>query len=226
MFVGIDVAKAELVVSILPSAERFTVHNDERGVRTLVERLHILPLTLIVLEATGGYELLGVAALAAAALPVAVVNPRQVRDFAEATSQLAKTDRIDADILARFADVVRPAVRAIPTDEVQEIATATRALAPRPDTSCQERSEGALHHCHARGHARARCGRALSAQPAHLSPSRVEWSSDPCHLSHPAPSRLARRDPHPLCVGRHTRPRAAPSRTAWSPPAERCPAFR
>jgi hypothetical protein len=113
MFVGIDVAKAELVVSILPSAARFTVANDERGVRTLVERLRALAPTLIVLEATGGYELLGVAALvaalAAAALPVVVVNPRQVRDFATATGQLAKTDRIAADIVARFADVVRPA---------------------------------------------------------------------------------------------------------------------
>jgi transposase len=121
MFVGIDVAKAELVVSILPAAERFTVANDERGVRTLVERLHAIPLTLIVLEATGGYELLGVAALAAAALPVVVVNPRQVRDFAKATGQLAKTDRIDADILARFADVVRPAVRPLVDDEAQEL---------------------------------------------------------------------------------------------------------
>jgi transposase len=121
MFVGIDVAKAELVVSILPTAERFTVENNERGVRTLVERLRGLTPTLIVLEATGGYELLGVAALAAAALPVLVVNPRQVRDFAKATGQLAKTDRIDADILARFADVVRPSVRAIPTEEVQEL---------------------------------------------------------------------------------------------------------
>jgi transposase len=121
MFVGIDVAKAELVVSILPTAERFTVENNERGVRTLVERLRGLTPTLIVLEATGGYEPLGVAALAAAALPVLVVNPRQVRDFAKATGQLAKTDRIDADILARFADVVRPSVRAIPTEEVQEL---------------------------------------------------------------------------------------------------------
>lgn len=121
MFVGIDVAKAELVVSILPSAERFTVDNDERGVRTLVERLRAVRPTLIVLEATGGYELLGVAGLAAAALPVVVVNPRQVRHFAKATGQLAKTDRIDADILARFADVVRPAVRPIADDEAQEL---------------------------------------------------------------------------------------------------------
>ena len=121
MFVGIDVAKAELVVSIVPSTERFTVANDERGVHTLVERVRSITPTLIVLEATGGYELLAVAALAAAALPVLVVNPRQVRDFAKATGQLAKTDRIDADILARFADVVRPAVRAIPDAEAQEL---------------------------------------------------------------------------------------------------------
>jgi transposase len=100
-----------LVVSIVPTAERFTVANDERGVRMLVERLRPIGCTVIVLEATGGYELLTVAALAAAALPVVVVNPRQVRDFAKATGQRAKTDRIDADILAQFADVVRPAIR-------------------------------------------------------------------------------------------------------------------
>jgi transposase len=121
MFVGIDVAKAELVVTILPSEERFIVGNDERGVRTLVERLRSIGPQLIVAEATGGYELLSVAALAAAALPIIVVNPRQVRDFAKATGQLAKTDRIDADILARFADVVRPTIRAIPDDAAQEL---------------------------------------------------------------------------------------------------------
>jgi transposase len=121
MFVGIDVAKAELVVSMLPSGDRFTVDNEEHGVRTLVERLRTARPMLIVLEATGGYELLGVAALTAATLPVVVVNPRQVRDFAKATGQLAKTDRIDADILARFADVVRPAVRTMPTAAVQEL---------------------------------------------------------------------------------------------------------
>ena len=95
--------------------------NDERGVRTLVDRLARERPELIVLEATGGYELLGVAALAAAALPVVVVNPRQVRDFAKATGQLAKTDRIDADILALFAERVRPQVRPIPDAEAQEL---------------------------------------------------------------------------------------------------------
>ena len=121
MFVGIDVAKAARVVSLLPSSERFSVANDERGVRTLVERLRSVGAQRIVLEATGGYELLAVAALVAASLPAIVVNPRQVRDFAKATGQLAKTDRIDADILARFADVVRPALRSIPDEQAQEL---------------------------------------------------------------------------------------------------------
>lgn len=121
MFVGIDVAKAELVVTVLPAAERFTTPNDTTGVRALVERLRAPAPQLIVLEATGGYELLCVAGLAAAALPVVVVNPRQVRDSAKATGQLAKTDRIDADVLARFADVVRPAVRPLADADAHEL---------------------------------------------------------------------------------------------------------
>lgn len=121
MFVGIDVAKAELVIGVRPSGEQWTVANDERGVRTLAERLRRESPELIVLEATGGYELLCVAALASVALPVVVANPRQVRDFAKATGQLAKTDRIDADILALFAERVRPAVRALPDSEAQEL---------------------------------------------------------------------------------------------------------
>ena len=121
MLIGIDVAKAELVIAARPTGERWTVANDERGVRTLVDRLTRERPELIVLEATGGYELLAVAAVAAAALPVVVVNPRQVRDFARATGQLAKTDRIDADILALFAERVRPAVRPIADAEAQEL---------------------------------------------------------------------------------------------------------
>lgn len=103
MLVGIDVAKAEFTVGVRPSGERWSVADDERGVRTLVERLGRDSPELIVLEAHGGYELLCVAALVSAALPVVIVNPRQVRDFAKATGQLAKTDRVDADILAVFA---------------------------------------------------------------------------------------------------------------------------
>jgi transposase len=121
MLIGIDVAKAELVIAARPTGERWTAANDERGVQTLVERLRREGPELIVLEATGGYELLAVAALAAATLPVVVVNPRQVRDFAKATGQLAKTDRIDAEILALFAERVRPAVRPIADTDAQEL---------------------------------------------------------------------------------------------------------
>lgn len=121
MLIGIDVAKAELVVGSRPGGERWSVANDERGVSSLVDRLREDAPELIVLEATGGYELLCVAALAAAALPVVVVNPRQVRDFARATGQLAKTDRIDADLLALFAERVRPSVRPLPDAEAQEL---------------------------------------------------------------------------------------------------------
>jgi transposase len=121
MFIGIDVSKAELVVGMRPAGAGWTATNDAAGVGVLVERLRALGPTLIVLEATGGYELLCVAALAAADLPIVVVNPRQVRDFARATGQLAKTDRIDAEILARFAEVVRPAQRPIATADAQAL---------------------------------------------------------------------------------------------------------
>jgi len=121
MRIGIDVAKAELVVAARPSGAPWTVTNDDAGVRTLVARLQEAAPTLIVLEATGGYELLAVGALAAAALPVVVVNPRQVRDFAKATGQLAKTDHVDAAILALFAERVQPAVRPLPDAAAQEL---------------------------------------------------------------------------------------------------------
>jgi len=121
MRIGMDVAKAELVVAAHPTGERWTVANDKRGIRTLVERLCGEAPELIVLEATGGYELLCVAALAAVGRPVVVANPRQGRDFAKATGQLAKTDRIDADSLALFAERGRPAVRLWPDAETQEL---------------------------------------------------------------------------------------------------------
>lgn len=121
MVVGIDVAKAELVVAVRPSGERWVVPNDEAGARDLTARLRGHAPTLIVLEATGGYEFVAAAALAAAGLPVVVANPRQVRDFARATGQLAKTDRIDAAVLALFAERVRPAVRPLPNAEAQAL---------------------------------------------------------------------------------------------------------
>ena len=121
MFIGIDVAKAELVVAVRPSGAQWTVANDEAGRRTLVEHLRAERPQLLVLEATGGYELPAVAALVAAGLPVVVVNPRQVRDFARSTGQLAKTDRLDAAMLALFAERVRPPVRALPDAATQAL---------------------------------------------------------------------------------------------------------
>jgi len=120
-FVGIDVAKAELVVAERPRETHWTVPNDDAGVRTLTQRLCAAAPTLIVLEATGGYELAAVGALGAAGLPVVLVNPRQVRDFARATGQLAKTDALDAHVLALFAERVRPVVRPLPSEAQVEL---------------------------------------------------------------------------------------------------------
>jgi transposase len=115
-FVGIDVSKDTLEVRIEPQAESFQVDNDDEGIKTLYARLRELEPRLIVMEATGGLERAAAGELAARGLPLAVVNPRQVRDFAKATGQLAKTDRIDTAVLCGFAKAIRPAVRA-PKDE-------------------------------------------------------------------------------------------------------------
>ena len=120
-FVGIDVAKAQLDVAVRPSGERWAVPNDADGVVTLVERLQPLHPTLIVLADTGGLERVATAALATAGLPVVVVNPRQARDFARATGQVAKTDALDARALAHFADVIRPTPRPLPDAQTQEL---------------------------------------------------------------------------------------------------------
>ena len=120
-FVGIDVAKAQWDIAVRPSGERWAVPNDAGGAVTLVERLQVLHPALIVLEATGGLERVATAALATAGLPVVVVNPRQARDFARATGQLAKTDALDARALAHFADVIRPTPRPLPDAQTQEL---------------------------------------------------------------------------------------------------------
>jgi transposase len=106
VFVGIDVAKHRLEIHSRPSGESFTIEHDDENVAALSERLVALAPALVVLEATGGMEVRPAAALAAAGLPVAVVNPRQVRAFARATGTLAKTDRLDAMAIARFAEAV------------------------------------------------------------------------------------------------------------------------
>ncbi len=120
VFVGLDVAKATLDVALRPSEEQWRVANDEAGIASLVARLRPLAPVLVVAEATGGFERAAIAALAAAGLPVVVANPRQIRDFAKSTGQLAKTDQLDAGILALFADRVRPAPRPLP-DEVTQL---------------------------------------------------------------------------------------------------------
>jgi len=122
VFVGIDVAKASLDVAVHPTTERWTLAYTEREVAGLLSRLAALAPALVVLEATGGLEGPLVGALAAAGLPVVVVNPRQVRDFAKATGLLAKTDALDAAVLAHFAAAVRPTPRALPDAATQALA--------------------------------------------------------------------------------------------------------
>lgn len=110
-FVGIDIAKADFVVACRPDHGAWSALNDEPGIAATVLRLQQLGPILIVLESTGGYEKALADALTAMSLPVVVVNPRQVRDFGKATGQLAKTDRLDAQLLALFAERVRPTPR-------------------------------------------------------------------------------------------------------------------
>jgi transposase len=101
--VGVDVSRDRLDVHLRPSGEAFAVARDGKGLENLVERHKALNVSLIVLEATGGFETTVAAALAGAGLPLAVVNPRQIRDFARALGKLAKTDAIDAEVIALFA---------------------------------------------------------------------------------------------------------------------------
>jgi transposase len=119
-YVGIDVSKARLDVALLPSGESFVVTNDEEGLDELLGRLEDPHPILVVLEASGGLERPVAAALAAAGIAVAVLNPRQTRDFARATGKLAKTDALDAKVLARFAEAVRPTPRTFPDAEARE----------------------------------------------------------------------------------------------------------
>ena len=121
VYVGIDVGKQRLDVHLRPSAEAFVVARDDEGLAGLVARLAAARPRLIVLEATGGLQVKVAGALAAAGLPVAVVNPRQVRDFARAIGQLAKTDRLDARVIAAFAEAVKPDPRALPDDALMAL---------------------------------------------------------------------------------------------------------
>jgi transposase len=119
--VGIDVSKHRLDVAVIPSGEGFSEANSATGIELLAKRLNELGASRIVLAATGGLERSLVLALAEASLPVVVVNPRQVRDFARALGKLAKTDQLDAQVLAEFALRVRPAVRSLPDDTTRSL---------------------------------------------------------------------------------------------------------
>ena len=131
LFAGIDVSKDRLDVHVRPTGESFGVASDEAGLTRVLARMHALQPRLIVLEATGGYEATVAAALAHAGLPVAVVNPRQIRDFAKATGQLAKSDRLDARVIAHFGEAVQPPVRPLASEQAQalgELVTRRRQL--------------------------------------------------------------------------------------------------
>lgn len=121
MFIGIDVSKDRLDVHLRPSGEAFAVARNSEAVEALAARLVQLKPELIVLEATGGFETVVAAGLAAAELPLAVVNPRQIRDFARATGRLAKTDPIDAAVIAHFAEAIRPQVRPIASEDARTL---------------------------------------------------------------------------------------------------------
>jgi transposase len=132
-FIGIDVAQSDVVVAVEGTAGSKSYPNNDRGFKDLIKDLSQLKSERIVLEATGGYERRLAAALGGAALPVVVINPRQVRDFAKSTGQLAKTDGIDAHVLASFAAKIRPDLKPLPTEEQEEL----RALLARHEQLVQ-----------------------------------------------------------------------------------------
>jgi transposase len=124
LFIGIDVSKDSLDVAIISNGNQYStwsLPNYPRGIHTLVRRLLKLQPTLVVLEATGGWETAAVISLSDAGLPLNIANPRQVRDFAKATGILAKTDRIDAKVLARYAQAVQPPPRPLPDDTTRQL---------------------------------------------------------------------------------------------------------
>jgi transposase len=120
-YVGIDVAKDRLDVHVRPGGEAFAVARDGEGLAALTERLLALAPRLVVLEATGGFETVVAAAVAGAELPLAVVNPRQIRSFAKALGRLAKTDALDAEVIAMFGEAIRPEPRPLPSAEAQAL---------------------------------------------------------------------------------------------------------
>jgi transposase len=122
IYVGIDVSKDRLDVHVRPSREAFAVTRDGKGLEELIDRLQTLSPQLIAIEATGGFETIAAAAIAGATLPLAVVNPAQVRHFAQAVGKRAKTDPIDAEVIAHFAEAVKPKPRPLPDEQARLLA--------------------------------------------------------------------------------------------------------
>ena len=130
IFIGIDVSKERLDIGTYPSGQCQSVTHDDASIQGLVAQWKELRPRLIVLEATGGFERRISRALVSAELRFTIVNPRHVRNFAKATGQLAKTDRMDALMLARYAEAVRPAVRALPDEATEELKALTARATP------------------------------------------------------------------------------------------------
>ena len=122
VYVGIDVSKDRLDIHVRPGDEAFVVSRDGKGLEQLVERLRKLSPALVAVEATGGFEVIVAAAIAGAELPLAVVNPAQIRHFAQAVGKRAKTDPVDAGVIAHFAEAVRPIPRALPDEAARLLA--------------------------------------------------------------------------------------------------------
>lgn len=122
IYVGIDVSKDRLDVHMRPSGEAFAVPRDGKGLEDLVARLVACPPTLIGVEATGGFETVVAATLTGAQLPLVVINPAQIRHFAQAVGQRAKSDPIDAAVIARFVEAVKPALRPVPDEQARLLA--------------------------------------------------------------------------------------------------------
>ncbi len=122
VFVGIDVSKETLDVAVRPSGERWRTTNDERGITELVSRLRPMGATLVVMEATGGYETALALSMVEAKIAMRIVNPRQVRDFAKGKGLLAKTDSLDAAILAEYGEIYRPEARVLLDEQAREMA--------------------------------------------------------------------------------------------------------
>jgi transposase len=121
-YVGIDVSKDRLDIHVRPGDEAFAVSRDGKGLEQLAERLRELAPALVAVEATGGFEVIVAAAIAGAGLPLAVVNPAQIRHFAQAVGKRAKTDPVDAGVIAHFAEAVRPVPRALPDEAARLLA--------------------------------------------------------------------------------------------------------